>query len=132
MKNVMVRAWEIARTAVIKFGGKVKEYFSQALTIAWKEAKNVVEEVAHFGYMVAAKNDQMIMFALEDKEGLHVYPAWNNRNPQYELEYQTGMNKQTGKTVRFYTAETFKADLEIVCGEVSELLLINKGVVTFK
>ncbi|WP_201280788.1 hypothetical protein [Paenibacillus lutrae] len=39
MKNVMVRAWEIAKSAVVKFGGKVKEYFSQALTMAWKETK---------------------------------------------------------------------------------------------
>lgn len=41
MKKVMVRAWEIAKTAVLKFGGKVKEYFSQALAIAWAEMKNV-------------------------------------------------------------------------------------------
>ncbi|RXZ77227.1 hypothetical protein EBB07_33690 [Paenibacillaceae bacterium] len=39
MMNVMVRAWEIARAAVVKFGGKVKEYFPQALIMAWKEAK---------------------------------------------------------------------------------------------
>lgn len=40
MKNVMVRAWEIARRAVVRFGGKVKEYFAQALAMAWAEAKN--------------------------------------------------------------------------------------------
>ncbi|MEF2965052.1 hypothetical protein V3851_04345 [Paenibacillus sp. M1] len=39
MKNVMVRAWEIARAAVVKFGGKVKEYFAQALVMAWAEIK---------------------------------------------------------------------------------------------
>lgn len=44
MKNVMVRAWEIAKAAVVKFGGKVKEYFSQALAIAWAEAKKKKEE----------------------------------------------------------------------------------------
>lgn len=43
MKNVMVRAWEIARTAVLEFGGKVKEYFAQALAMAWKEVKARVE-----------------------------------------------------------------------------------------
>ena len=35
----MVRAWEIARDAVKKFGGKVKEFFSMALTMAWEEVK---------------------------------------------------------------------------------------------
>lgn len=39
MKKVMVRAWEIAREAVNKFGGKVKEFFQQALIMAWKEVK---------------------------------------------------------------------------------------------
>ena len=39
MKNVMVRAWEIAKEAVAKFGGKVKEYFAQALTMAWAESR---------------------------------------------------------------------------------------------
>lgn len=42
MKKVMVRAWEIAREGVAKFGGNVKEYFSQALIIAWEEIKNIV------------------------------------------------------------------------------------------
>lgn len=41
MKNVMVRAWEIAKEGVKKFGGKVKEYFAMALKLAWKEAKRI-------------------------------------------------------------------------------------------
>lgn len=39
MKKVMVRAWEIAKEAVKKFGGKVKEFFAMALTMAWEEVK---------------------------------------------------------------------------------------------
>lgn len=39
MRQVMIRAWEIAREGATRFGGKVKEYFQQALVIAWKEAK---------------------------------------------------------------------------------------------
>lgn len=35
MANVMKTAWEIAYEGVEKFGGKVKEYFSEALKIAW-------------------------------------------------------------------------------------------------
>lgn len=37
----MTRAWEIAKEGVKKFGGKVKEYFAQALVMAWAEVKNV-------------------------------------------------------------------------------------------
>jgi hypothetical protein len=45
MKNVMKRAWEIARQGVKKFGGKVKEYFAEALRIAWKEFKKGVKKM---------------------------------------------------------------------------------------
>lgn len=40
MKNTMKRAWEIAKEAVKKFGGKVKEYFAESLKLAWSEIKN--------------------------------------------------------------------------------------------
>ncbi|MBY9080968.1 hypothetical protein KIH86_02900 [Paenibacillus sp. HN-1] len=43
MKNIMVRAWEIARTAVVRFGGKVQEYMAMALRQAWAEARKPVE-----------------------------------------------------------------------------------------
>lgn len=35
MKNVMAKAWEIARKGQKNFGGKVKEYIAQALRMAW-------------------------------------------------------------------------------------------------
>lgn len=38
--NVMTRAWEIAREGQEKFGGKVSEYLSEALKIAWAEVKS--------------------------------------------------------------------------------------------
>lgn len=39
MKNVMATAWEIAKAGQAKFGGNVKEYFAQALKLAWAQAK---------------------------------------------------------------------------------------------
>lgn len=39
MKNVMTRAWEIARSGQKKFGGTAKEYFAEALRMAWAEVK---------------------------------------------------------------------------------------------
>lgn len=35
MKNVMVKAWNIAKKGQRKFGGKVSEYFAEALKMAW-------------------------------------------------------------------------------------------------
>lgn len=45
MKNVMKNAWEIARNAVVKFGGNVKEYFAASLKLAWANAKCAVKTV---------------------------------------------------------------------------------------
>ena len=45
-KEIMVRAWELAKEGVKVFGGKVKEYFNKALAIAWEEAKTVVSVVS--------------------------------------------------------------------------------------
>lgn len=45
MKNVMKRAWEIAREGFIKFGGKVVEYFAEALKLAWLEVKSANPEI---------------------------------------------------------------------------------------
>jgi len=39
MKNVMVKAWEIAKQGQVKFGGNVKQYFAVALKMAWKDIK---------------------------------------------------------------------------------------------
>ena len=44
MKNIMTRAWEIAREGQVKFGGKVSEYFAEALKMAWAEAKAEPQE----------------------------------------------------------------------------------------
>ncbi len=41
LQRVMTRAWEISREAVNNFGGKVKEYLSEALKMAWAEVKEV-------------------------------------------------------------------------------------------
>lgn len=39
MKQVMTRAWDLARNASKKFGGKAKDFLSQSLVIAWREFK---------------------------------------------------------------------------------------------
>lgn len=46
MKNVMTRAWEIAKKGQKRFGGKVKEYFTHALVIAWTEYKSKAAQLA--------------------------------------------------------------------------------------
>jgi len=45
MRNVMKKAWEIAKEGQKKFGGKVKEDFAQALKMAWAIAKKGMDYV---------------------------------------------------------------------------------------
>lgn len=49
MRNVMKKAWEIARDGVRKFGGNVKEYFAEALRMAWTIVKSGMETVQLVG-----------------------------------------------------------------------------------
>lgn len=41
LKNIMTRAWEIAKEAVANFGGKAVEYIAEAMKMAWEEVKVV-------------------------------------------------------------------------------------------
>lgn len=45
MKKVMMRAWEIAKQAAKKFGGRAIEYIALALREAWKEIKDMVMDI---------------------------------------------------------------------------------------
>ena len=44
MKEVTCKAWEIAKNAAKKFGGKAIEYIGGALKMAWKMAKGLSEK----------------------------------------------------------------------------------------
>lgn len=52
LKNIMTRAWEIAKEAVVNFGGKAVEYIAEAMKMAWAEVKEVrytVEDLMAMG-----------------------------------------------------------------------------------
>ncbi len=44
MKTIMCKAWEIAKKAAKKFGGKAIEYIGGALKMAWEMAKGLTEK----------------------------------------------------------------------------------------
>ena len=44
MKKIMMRAWEIVKNAVAKFGGKAREYMAEALRMAWAETKGTAKQ----------------------------------------------------------------------------------------
>ncbi|MEK4702004.1 hypothetical protein MKX47_21125 [Solibacillus sp. FSL R7-0668] len=45
MKEIMKRAWTLAKQGVKKFGGKVREYLASSLSIAWEESKAMVNTI---------------------------------------------------------------------------------------
>lgn len=52
LKNIMTRAWAIAKEAVANFGGKASEYIAEAMKMAWAEVKEVrytVEDLIAMG-----------------------------------------------------------------------------------
>ena len=50
MKEIMKRAWEIIKEAIKNFGGKCREYLSEALRIAWAEKKEGNKMVDIYDY----------------------------------------------------------------------------------
>lgn len=45
MKKIMTRAWEIAKEAAKKFGGRAIEYIAMALRDAWKEIRKMAKDI---------------------------------------------------------------------------------------
>lgn len=80
--KVMSRAWEIAREGYNLFGGKVRDYLSESLRIAWKEKKEMekaftaanlidrINELEGMGFKRWTKNGMDRMYINADILGL--------------------------------------------------------------
>lgn len=130
MKNVMTRAWEIAKEGVAKFGGKVKEYFAQALVLAWAEIKRGVAKVLEIGYMEIAKQNGTLYFAVNNIEGLEVTYLTTEKNlyngkmftKKHKMDYKEATNNKTGAQVRLYNIAIHTGDIEIKLGNEVEVI----------
>lgn len=78
MKEIMKKAWQIAKEAVVKFGGKVREYFGEALRMAWAEHKTPkditerIEELEALGFKRWQKNGMDRLYVDPRRIGLEV------------------------------------------------------------
>ncbi|MDW0112194.1 hypothetical protein QT711_03290 [Sporosarcina saromensis] len=59
MKNVMKKAWEIAKEGSAKFGGKASEYISAALKMAWAEIKKGANQMAELPKIVNVRAKEL-------------------------------------------------------------------------
>lgn len=90
-KEIMSKAWEIAREGQKGFGGKVSEYFAQALKMAWAQAKNTisVESLEKKGFNRWTKGDMDRLYFSLEKAGvleLDYYKSGNLRSAELDCE----------------------------------------------
>lgn len=90
-KEIMSKAWEIAREGQKAFGGKVSEYFAEALKMAWAQAKDNVdiESLEKKGFNRWTKgNMDRLYFSLEKSGALELdyYKNGNLRAADLEGE----------------------------------------------
>ena len=88
MKQVMKRAWELAKQGVVKFGGKVREYFAASLSIAWKEIKQMSEKTIEL-----VGSEKQIKWANDIRERILTFAEL--LKPQFEILMETQIAKQT-------------------------------------
>lgn len=90
-KEIMSKAWEIAREGQKEFGGKVTEYFAEALKIVWAEAKNSIniEALEKKGFNRWTKGDMDRLYFSLEKSGdleLDYYKSGNLRSADLDGE----------------------------------------------
>src|SRR5690606_16401903 len=69
-KQVMVRAWALAKRGQKQFGGKVSEYLSEAMKIAWAIVKNMKEDAQEKVEATLNKFKQ-VFFEMYNQNGLN-------------------------------------------------------------
>lgn len=81
-KEIMRSAWEIARQGQKAFGGKVSEYFAQALKMAWARAKNTIdiESLEKKGFNRWSKGDMDRLYFNIERSGHMVVDHYNTGN----------------------------------------------------
>lgn len=84
-KEIMSKAWEIAREGQKKFGGKVSEYFAESLKMAWDQAKSAIdiEALEKKGFNRWTKGDMDRLYFSLEKAGfleLNFYKSGNLRS----------------------------------------------------
>ena len=58
-KQIMTRAWQIAREGAAKFGGNAREYMAAALRMAWEEIKMIEKLVKKYNIRIHPNGTQI-------------------------------------------------------------------------
>lgn len=114
--NLMAKAWEIARKGQNQFGGNVKEYFAQALKMAWSIVKG--EKFAmEAKEMNKPSYDEVIKLVNETKEAATSYHKMNEQSkvtpfgPREGIELErlarraSDLNKKRKEVLSLFTTD---------------------------
>lgn len=83
--EIMSNAWGLARKGQKAFGGKVSEYFAQALKMAWAQAKNGldIEALEKKGFNRWTKGDMDRLYFNIERSGHMDVDHYNTGNISY-------------------------------------------------
>lgn len=118
--TVMKRAWEIAKAAVKNFGGKAREYMSEALKMAWAEFKKVaiidrIAELEAVGFKRWTKNGMDRLYINAGALGLvcQYYKTGNIMDAKFngeQISNSEGYRMKAAKTYIDIKTETVHSD----------------------
>lgn len=110
----MVRAWEIAREGQSKFGGKVSEYLSEALKMAWAEAKDKQKAV-----ITTSSGSRQHKSWVAEITGTH--PKWKLNREFIEADNETWLEKTYTLTDGIYEVcdAGDREFIEVINGQVN-------------
>lgn len=114
MTNVMTQAWTIAKQGQNKFGGKVSEYFAEALRIAWSIVKGLVKEEKQMKLVELQGTEKQVAWANSIRE-------WTKRLLDEAIE--NGMKVPSAKP---QFVDRLKAANEIIMSKDSARWWIDK------
>jgi len=116
MKNVMKKAWEIARDGVRKFGGIVTEYFAEALRMAWAIVKKGMETIQLIG------SEKQIKWAKDIRKEL-VEIVDTSKKSIIELAKERGLYERDSEKIE----ETMAVATSILNNDSAKFYIENFG-----
>lgn len=84
-KEIMSNAWKIAKEGQKAFGGKISEYFAEALKMAWAQVKNCIDidALKKKGFSRWTKGDMDRLYFNIERSGHMEVDHYNTGNISY-------------------------------------------------
>ena len=133
MKQIMKKAWEIAKEAAKKFGGRAVEYIAEALRMAWAESRKPaditerIEELTRLGFNRWQKNGMDRMYINASTLGLSCtyYKTGNISSAEFNgksISNSMAYGLKTSKTYIDLIRKTLVSESATLAAAAAELI----------